>query len=80
MQDLKRYAAELGLDTERFIADLRNQSGTQHIAEDVESADVSSVSGTATFFINGIRHHGAYDIETLTAAVKLAEARSTINR
>ena len=80
VKDLKRYAADLGLDTERFFDDLRNHSGNPHIAEDVESADVSSVSGTPTFFINGIRHHGAYDIETLTAAVKLAQARSTISR
>jgi hypothetical protein len=33
------------------------------------------VSGTPTFFINGCRHHGAYDIATLTAAAK-ARARA----
>jgi protein-disulfide isomerase len=33
------------------------------------------VSGTPTFFINGRRHHGAYDVETLTAAVKAARAQ-----
>jgi protein-disulfide isomerase len=36
------------------------------------------VSGTPTFFINGHRHQGAYDIPTLTAAVKLAGARSKL--
>ena len=35
------------------------------IAEDVDSADLSGVSGTPTFFVNGRRHHGAYDIATL---------------
>jgi protein-disulfide isomerase len=36
------------------------------------------VSGTPTFFINGQRHHGAYDIATLSAAVKAARARAAI--
>ena len=34
------------------------------------SADLSGVSGTPTFFINGRRHHGAYDIDSLSAAAK----------
>jgi Na+/H+ antiporter NhaA len=77
--DLIRHAAELGLDTERFTEDLRNRVGAARIAEDVDSADLSGVSGTPTFFINGKRHHGAYDIETLTAAVRAAHARTTID-
>jgi hypothetical protein len=39
------------------------------------AADLSGVSGTPTFFINGHRHYGAYDIATLSAAVKAARAR-----
>ena len=35
------------------------------VADDVDSADLSGVSGTPTFFINGRRHYGAYDIDTL---------------
>ena len=78
--DLLGYAAELGLDPERFAEDLRARAGVVRIAEYVESADLSGVAGTPTFFINGRRHHGAYDIDTLTAAVKAALARSTISR
>jgi protein-disulfide isomerase len=44
----------------------------------VDTADLSGVSGTPTFFINGQRHHGAYDIATLSAAVKAARARAAI--
>ena len=40
------------------------------VSEDVASADESGVSGTPTFFINGRRHYGAYDIATLTDAVQ----------
>jgi protein-disulfide isomerase len=36
------------------------------------------VSGTPSFFINGSRHQGAYDIDTLTKAVKLARARAVL--
>ena len=76
---LTGYAASLGLDTDRFAADLRKHAGRAHVEEDVESADLSTVSGTPTFFINGKRHYGAYDIETLKKAVKLAKARAIIS-
>ena len=78
-RDLIRYASDLGLDSERFAADLRKHAGAARIAEDVDTADLSGVSGTPTFFINGRRHYGAYDIETLTKAVKLAAARTKIS-
>jgi protein-disulfide isomerase len=77
-RDLVGYARELRLDVERFQEDLRTRSGAGHIAQDVDSADVSGVSGTPTFFINGLRHYGAYDIATLSAAVKAARARELV--
>jgi Na+/H+ antiporter NhaA len=77
-RDLIGHAAALGLDTERFAADLRKHVGVAHVNQDVDSADLSGVSGTPTFFINGKRHYGAYDIESLSRAVKLAAARTKI--
>jgi protein-disulfide isomerase len=44
----------------------------------VDSADLSGVSGTPTFFVNGRRHHGAYDIEGLSAAVMAARDRALL--
>ena len=79
VRDLIGYAASLGLDTERFTADLRRHVGAARVAEDTDSADLSGVSGTPTFFVNGLRHYGAYDIETLSKAVKLALARAKIS-
>jgi Na+/H+ antiporter NhaA len=73
--DLADYAAQLGLDVERFGEDLRKHVHASRVAEDVDSADLSGVSGTPTFFVNGRRHRGAYDIEALTAAVRAAKAR-----
>jgi protein-disulfide isomerase len=76
--DLIGYAEQLGLDVERFTDDLREHSGAVRVAEDVDSADLSGVSGTPTFFINGRRHYGAYDIATLSAAVRAAGAQASL--
>ena len=76
--DLVAYAAQLNLDVDRFTADLRRRAGADRVARDVESADLSGVSGTPTFFLNGRRHHGAYDIDTLSDAIRLARAQATI--
>ena len=73
------YADELGLDVERFEQDLHRHAGAGRVAEDVDSADLSGVSGTPTFFVNGRRHHGAYDIDALSAAVRGAGARAAIS-
>ncbi len=76
VMDLVDDARKLGLDVDTFKDDLRKRTGAGRIAEDVESADLSGVSGTPTFFINGHRHQGAYDIDTLSRAVRLARART----
>ena len=76
--DLIRYADELGLDVERFRGDLQEQVGAGRVAEDVDSADLSGVSGTPTFFVNGRRHYGAYDTETLSRVVQAAGARALV--
>jgi Na+/H+ antiporter NhaA/predicted DsbA family dithiol-disulfide isomerase len=76
--DLLRYAGDLGLDVDRFHDEIRRHVYASRVAEDVDSAGLSGVGGTPTFFINGRRHYGAYDIEALTAAVKTAKARAKI--
>ncbi|MFF8882872.1 Na+/H+ antiporter NhaA [Streptomyces flaveolus] len=76
LEHLRQYAVRIGLDTERFERDLRSHQGSARIAEDVESADLSGVAGTPTFFVNGRRHQGAYDIGTLSAAVRAARERA----
>jgi Na+/H+ antiporter NhaA len=75
LRDLLRYAGELGLDLDRFQDDLRRRTHEARVAQDVESADLSGVSGTPTFFINGQRHYGAFDLASLKAAVTTARAQ-----
>jgi Na+/H+ antiporter NhaA len=69
---LRRYAESLGLDVERFSEELRRRRYKQRVQADVASADASGVSGTPSFFVNGRRHHGVYDVSALTAAVRAA--------
>src|SRR4051794_32412302 len=78
--DLRRYASELGLDTDRFSDDLHCHRYADHIAEDVASADASGVAGTPSFFIDGKGYEGAYDLATLTAAVRAARTRAAAAR
>ncbi|HKG02072.1 MAG TPA: Na+/H+ antiporter NhaA [Conexibacter sp.] len=74
-KQLVRYAEQLGLDVDRFRRELRDGDYAGRVARDVESADLSGVAGTPSFFINGTRHHGAYDVDALKLAVKAARAK-----
>jgi Na+/H+ antiporter NhaA len=76
---LRRYAEEIGLDTERFGDELRRREYLSRVADDVGSADASGVAGTPSFFINGRRHSGAYDIAALSAAVRAARGRARVS-
>jgi Na+/H+ antiporter NhaA len=78
--DLIDHAGALGLDVERFRDDLSQHAGAGRVAEDVDSADLSGVSGTPSFFVNGRRHYGAYDIDALSTAVRVARARALVAR
>ena len=68
--DLHRYAEELGLDVERFDADLRSDAVLARIRRDVESGLASGeVRGTPTLFIDGVVHRGPYDADSLLEEV-----------
>jgi predicted DsbA family dithiol-disulfide isomerase len=77
-QDLRHHAEKVGLDVGRFWDELLSHEHLPRVAEDVVSADASGVSGTPTFFINGRRHHGAYDIDTLATAVQASRQRASL--
>jgi protein-disulfide isomerase len=79
--DLKRYAVELGLDSDRFDRDRTSPEVQNRINRDLASGERSGVPGTPTFYVNGIRHDGGYDLESLRPAIlahidKRATARS----
>ena len=78
-RELGRHAAELGLDTDALLVGAapatRTRTGS---ADDVASADASGVAGTPSFFINGQRYDGDYDIATLTRVVRTARQRARV--
>ena len=68
--DLRRYAAELGLNVSRFNRDRSSSDAMRRIGRDVESGLASGeVRGTPTLFIDGVVHLGGYDAATLTEAL-----------
>lgn len=71
--DLARYAEQVGLDLTRFERELAGHVHAKRINEDVQGGLESGVQGTPTFFINGLRHDGPYDLKTLLAAIEEAE-------
>jgi protein-disulfide isomerase len=75
--DLIGYASELGLDLDRFQVELAQGMHRARVREDFMSGVRSGVNGTPTFFINGRRHDGAWDLESLAEAVTLAMGPGT---
>jgi protein-disulfide isomerase len=69
---LVAYAAEVGLDLERWLGDLRSHAFAARVREDFMSGVRSGVPATPTFFINGEEHEGAFDYETLREAIDAA--------
>jgi protein-disulfide isomerase len=66
--DLLAHAKAVGLDVERFEADLEQGVYEARVRADFLTGVSSGVNGTPTFFVNGVRHNGRYDLETLLAA------------
>jgi protein-disulfide isomerase len=62
-------AAAIGLDMPSFHSELTRHVHVPRIREDFMSGVRSGVHGTPTFYINAIRHDGAWDLSTLTNAV-----------
>jgi protein-disulfide isomerase len=68
--DLRRHAAELGLDVARFDSDRAGAAVLERVRRDVQSGTTSGeVRGTPTLFINGVVHRGSYDAPTLLEAL-----------
>ena len=69
-QDLRRYARDLGLDSERFHQDRTSEAVLARIRRDVESGvNSGEVQGTPTLFVNGSVYRGPYDSATLVEAL-----------
>ena len=72
--DLVGYAERSGVPPPTFRTELRRPVYGERVRQDFESGVRSGVNGTPTFYINGIRHNGSYELEELLAAVEAAGA------
>jgi predicted DsbA family dithiol-disulfide isomerase len=68
-------ARMVGLDVRSFDRELRGHVHIAHIRDDFMSGVRSGVNGTPAFYINGVRHEGAWDFESLLTALNQASAR-----
>lgn len=71
-QSLASYASIINLDEGKFKQQMAELAFASRVRSDVESGVASCVSYTPTFFINGVRHNGGYDIDTLLEAIEEA--------
>jgi protein-disulfide isomerase len=70
--DLVRYAGAIGLDVDQFSDELARRVHAPRVREDLLGGVRSGVNGTPTFFINGVRHDGPYDFDSLFTAIEAA--------
>jgi protein-disulfide isomerase len=70
--DLHQYAIELGLQPDGFDRDRTSPEVARRIDRDLASGERSGVEGTPTFYVNGVRHNGPFDVDTLRSAIEAA--------
>lgn len=71
-QHLAEYATLLHVPSSEIKRALVQHAHQARIHEDFMSGVRSGVNGTPTFFINGVRHDGSYDRDSLLAAIATA--------
>jgi protein-disulfide isomerase len=70
LDDLAGAAASVGLDADQVRQEVLDGTHAERVARDVRGGEASGVRGTPTFFVNGVRHEGAFDAQSLIAALE----------
>jgi len=70
INQVREFAASLGLDLKRFERDLDEPATRQRVQEDLAEGKRNGVTGTPTVFIDGIRYDGAWDFYSLLEAIE----------
>lgn len=66
---LHQYAIDLRLQPDRFDRDRGTPEVALRIDRDLASGARAGVEGTPTFYVNGARHAGSYEVERLRLAI-----------
>jgi protein-disulfide isomerase len=66
---LMEYALAIGLQINRFLAEMTEDTHVERVREDYDGGVRSGVICTPTFFINDLRYNGDWDETTLMTAI-----------
>ena len=70
LEFLLALAKSNGMNPKTLSEALENRAFQERVKHDFMSGVRSGVNGTPTFFINGQRHYGAFDLPTLSAVIR----------
>lgn len=68
------FAAPIGVDADLFRLDVASDATRGRIDEDIADGIANGVTGTPTFFIDGLRYDGAWDFHSMLEALQLPVA------
>ncbi len=78
-EDLLRYAKRIGLKVEQFSLDMTKNTLASKIEADYNhNLFDEHITGTPTFYINGLRWTGAVEVSPLLAAIKAADTEGRL--
>jgi len=63
------WATEVGLDMKRFQADLDSHKYAARVHAEEQEGEVAGVGGTPTFFINGKKFNGVFEVKAIAPIV-----------
>ena len=75
-ENIDQWAREIGLDMNRFNADLDSGKYNAVISKEEKQGDDLGVNGTPSFFINGKRYNGPFQLAAVKPLIE-SELRST---
>jgi len=64
------YAKKIGLDTQKFEREIAQHVYQKRIKDDFMGGVRSGVNGTPTFYVNGVRHDGPAEAESLVESLR----------
>jgi predicted DsbA family dithiol-disulfide isomerase len=63
------WATEVGLDMKRFQADLDSHKFAARVHAEEQEGEVAGVEGTPTFYINGKRFNGVFEVSAIAPII-----------
>jgi protein-disulfide isomerase len=63
--DLHHYAADMGLDMARYVAEMDDHIYLQRVREHIDSGTRSHIRATPTFFVNGVLQDISFGMKAL---------------